>query len=241
MNMRTDPHIVRRFDQQLARLRSLVLEMGGLVENQVKQAIQALDEEDLDTAREVIDREDEVNVLEIKTDEECTNLLALRQPVGGDLRMILALLRTVNDLERIGDEAEKIARMAVRLYDTEADGPSVHLLRDVLVMAKPASTMLRGCLDALARLDVEKAVEIAQGDDELDEEFQSSLRRLITYMMEDPRTIGHAIDVLFILKALERVGDHAKNIAEHVIYMVKGKDVRHLDTHKLAKDALKRD
>ena len=240
MTVRTDAHIVKRFDQELANLRSLVLEMGGLVESQINQAVQALDEEDLDIAREVIARDHQVNALEVKVDEESTHLLALRQPVGSDLRMIMSLDKAVTDLERIGDEAEKIARMAVHIYDNDNNVPSSKLLRDVMTMAKLASSMLRGCLDALARLDVDKAVEIAQGDDELDEEFQSALRYLITYMMEDPRIIGHAIDILFIVKALERIGDHSKNIAEYVIYLVKGKDVRHLDVSALAKDALEK-
>jgi phosphate transport system protein len=139
----------------------------------------------------------------------------------------MSLSKAVTDLERIGDEAEKIARMTIKTYDGVSSPPSAKLLRDVTPMAKLATDMLHGCLDALARLDVEKAVNVAN-DDELDQEFQSALRRLITYMMEDPRTIGHAISVLFIIKALERIGDHAKNIAEYIIYLVKGKDVRHV-------------
>jgi phosphate transport system protein len=140
--------------------------------------------------------------------------------------MILSLSNTVTDLERIGDGAKKIARMTLQIYDGVSSPPSAKLLRDVKPMAELAADMLHNCLDALARLDVEKALAIIHSDDELDQEFQSALRRLITYMMEDSRTIGHAINVLFIIKALERIGDHCKNIAEHIVYLVEGKNIR---------------
>lgn len=239
MAISQDAHTVKQFDIQLANLRNLVLEMGGLVEEQIKHAIQALDDEDLTAAREVIARDQVINGLQVKTDEDCVSLIALRQPLGSDLRLIMSLSKIVTDLERIGDEAEKIARMTIKTYDGVSSPPSAKLLRDVAPMAKLAQNMLHGCLDALARLDVEKAVEVAQGDDELDQEFQSALRRLITYMMEDPRTIGQAISVIFIVKALERIGDHSKNIAEYIIYLVKGKDVRHVSMDVLVQDALK--
>ena len=238
MAISQDAHTVKQFDIQLANLRNLVLEMGGLVEEQIKRAIQALDDEDITASREVISRDQIINGLQVKADEDCVSLIALRQPLGSDLRLIMSLSKIVTDLERIGDEAEKIARMTVKTYDGTSSPPSAKLLRDVVPMAKLAQDMLHGCLDALARLDVEKAVEVAQGDDELDQEFQSALRRLITYMMEDPRTIGHAINVIFIVKALERIGDHSKNIAEYIIYLVKGKDVRHVSMDVLARDAL---
>ena len=239
MAISQDAHTVKQFDIQLANLRNLVLEMGGLVEEQIKRAIQALDDEDITAAREVISRDQIINGLQVKADEDCVSIIALRQPLGSDLRLIMSLSKIVTDLERIGDEAEKIARMTVKTYDGISSPPSAKLLRDVVPMAKLAQDMLHGCLDALARLDVEKAVEVAQGDDELDQEFQSALRRLITYMMEDPRTIGHAINVIFIVKALERIGDHSKNIAEYIIYLVKGKDVRHVSMDVLVQDALK--
>ncbi|HXH02765.1 MAG TPA: phosphate signaling complex protein PhoU [Candidatus Competibacteraceae bacterium] len=237
MPVNTDAHIVKKYDQQLSHLRSLVLEMGGLVEDQIARAVRALDEEDLDTAREVIARDHQVNALEVKVDEETTQLLALRQPLGIDLRMIMSMAKTVTDLERIGDEAEKIARMTVHMYGDDGSIPNSLLLRDVGTMARLASGMLRGALDALARLDTDKALEVAQGDDELDREFQSALRRLITFMMEDHRHIGHAIDVVFVIKALERIGDHSKNIAEHVIYLVQGKDIRHQDADSAQRTA----
>ena len=239
MAISQDAHTVKQFDVLLANLRNLVLEMGGLVEEQIQHAIQALDDEDLTAAREVVARDQVINGLQVKADEDCVSMIALRQPLGSDLRLIMSLSKIVTDLERIGDEAEKIARMTVKTYDGISSPPSAKLLRDVVPMAKLAQDMLHGCLDALARLDVEKAVEVAQGDDELDQEFQSALRRLITYMMEDPRTIGHAINVIFIVKALERIGDHSKNIAEYIIYLVKGKDVRHVSMDVLVQDALK--
>ena len=238
MAISQDAHTVKQFDTLLANLRNLVLEMGGLVEEQIQHAVQALDDEDIAASREVISRDQIINGLQVKTDEDCVSIIALRQPLGSDLRLIMSLSKIVTDLERIGDEAEKIARMTVKTYDGVSSPPSAKLLRDVVPMAKLAQGMLHGCLDALARLDVEKAVEVAQGDDELDQEFQSALRRLITYMMEDPRTIGHAINVIFIIKALERIGDHSKNIAEYIIYLVKGKDVRHVSMDVLVQDAL---
>ena len=233
-----DAHTVKQFDAQLANLRNLVLEMGGLVEDQIKYAVKSLDDEVLTLAREVIARDQIINGLQVKIDEDTITLIATRQPVGSDLRLIMSLSKAVTDLERIGDEAEKIARMTIKTYDVVSSPPSAKLLRDVTPMAKLATDMLHGCLDALARVDVEMAVNVARGDDNLDQEFQSALRRLITYMMEDPRTIGHAISVLFIIKALERIGDHAKNIAEYIIYLVKGKDVRHVSMDTLEKDAL---
>ena len=228
MSVNTDAHIVKKYDQQLNTLRNIVLEMGGLVEEQISQAVVALSDEDVSGAREVINRDHIVNGMEVQADEISTNLIALRQPVGSDLRLIMSLAKTVTDLERIGDEAEKIARMTIHIYGGDTNFPSSKLLRDVGTMAELASEMLQGALDALARMDADKAVEVSQGDDELDQEFQDALRRLMTFMMEDHRIIGHAIDVLFVIKALERIGDHAKNIAEYVIYLVRGKDIRHV-------------
>ncbi|MDQ2696028.1 MAG: phosphate signaling complex protein PhoU [Pseudomonadota bacterium] len=242
MALSTGEHTFKRFDEDMTRLRSVVLEMGGVVEEQIQQAVRALYDEDVTTAREVIARDHVVNGLDVKATGQITQLLALRAPVAGDLRLLMSMTKTVADLERIGDEAEKIARMVVRLYAGDSTAiPNHALLRDVGTMAKLAATMLKGALDALARVDVEKAVRIAQMDAELDDEFRSALRRLITYMMEDPRTIGHAIDVLFMIKALERIGDHSRNIVEYVVYLVKGKDVRHVSAEALARDLLEKE
>jgi phosphate transport system protein len=227
MPISKDEHIVKRYDQELANLRNLVLEMGGLVEEQIKRAMQALEDQDVASAREVIARDQLVNGLEIKIDEASTSLVALRQPLASDLRLIMSMHKAVTDLERIGDEAERIARMVVHLYDTAASPPSNQLFRDVEAMAALATNMLHTALDALARLDEQKAVQIVQSDHQLDDQFQDGLRRLITYMMADPRIVGDAINILFMLRSLERIGDHAKNIGEYVVYLVKGKDIRH--------------
>jgi phosphate transport system protein len=208
------------------------------VEDQIKRALAALDDEDVSAAREVIARDHLVNGLEVRADEESVNLIALRQPLGRDLRLIIALSKTVTDLERIGDEAERIARMVVHLYDTDNSPPSNRLFRDVLRLAELAEKMLRASLDAMARLDVQKAVEITQWDHELDGDFQYAMRNLTTFAMEDHRNIGHIIDVIFMLRALERIGDHAKNIGEYVIYLVRGKDIRHASTTELAQDVI---
>ena len=228
MPMSKQEHTFKRFDQELDHVQSLVLEMGGLVETQIRDAIAALHEEDLELARLVISRDHKVNALEVRVDENLANMIALRQPMAGDLRTIMALSKSVTDLERIGDEAERIARMTIHIYEASGGAPQVRLLRDITVMARLAGEMLRDSLDALARRDTDKADSITRRDSELDEQFGDGLRRLITFMMEDHRTIGHAIDIVFIIKALERIGDHAKNIAEYVIYLVKGTDVRHI-------------
>ncbi len=232
MSIGREGHTFKRFDQDLAQLNSLVMKMGGLVEEQIKDAVQALVDGDVEAAREVIARDHVVNGLDVRITEEVTQILALRAPMGVDLRMLVSVSKTVTDLERIGDEAEKIARMAIHIHDGPGTPPNHSLYRDIYAMSGIAAGMVHGVLDALARMDAEGAVDIARQDVDLDDDFRSALRRLITYMMEDPRTIGHAIDVLFVIKALERIGDHAKNIGEYVVYLVKGKDIRHTSTDK---------
>ena len=238
--MSTEEHTFKRFDQELTHLNSVVLRMGGLVEDQIAKAMKALREADLELARTVVARDHVVNFLDVQADEQIVNLLALRQPVGKDLRMILSLGKTVTDLERIGDEAERIARMTIDIYSSDASPPGVRLLGDAFRMSALATRMLHDVLDALARLDVDKAIQVARGDTELDSEFQAALRRLSTYIMEDARNIGHAINVTFIVKSLERIGDHAKNIAEYVVFLVKGKDVRHVSPESLDTEELDR-
>ena len=233
-----DEHTVKRFDQELSELNALVLRMGGLVQDQIGKAMAALRDEDPDAARDVIARDHVVNFMDVEADERAVNLLALRQPMGRDLRMIMSLGKTVSDLERIGDEAERIARMTIHMYESVGSQPGTSLLRDTHSMSRLATNMLRDALDALARLDVNLALQVAKGDSELDGEFQASLRRLATYIMEDSRNVGHAIDVTFIVRSLERIGDHAKNIAEYVIFLVKGKDVRHVSPESLSRDLL---
>ncbi len=231
--MTAEQHTFKRFDQELANLNNIVLRMGGLVEDQIAKAMTALRDADVEAARQVVARDHVVNFLDVQADEQIVNLLALRQPVAKDLRMILSLGKTVTDLERIGDEAERIARMTIDIYDSDSAPPDAVLLDDAFRMSTLASRMLHDVLDALARLDVDQAIRVARGDTELDSEFQAALRRLSTYIMEDARNVGHIIDATFIVKSLERIGDHSKNIAEYVIFLVKGKDVRHVSPESI--------
>jgi phosphate transport system protein len=227
-------HIYKQFDAEMEAVRMRVLEMGGLVEEQVNKAIEALISGNTRLAEEVIANDHKVNTMEVEADAACTHIIALRQPAASDLRMILTIIRTITDLERIGDEASKIARFAVKVYDT--DRILTPRYSEIKYMAGLANKMLRESLDAFARLDVSGAAEVARQDMEVDEEFHLITRHLITYMMEDPRTISTFIDLLFIVKAIERIGDHAKNLSEYVVFMVKGKDVRHSTIEELERE-----
>lgn len=226
----SEGNIVKRYDADLSHMRNLVLEMGGLALDQIKQAVSALQNEDLEAAKYVIDRDHMLDRLEIQADEKVVRVIARRQPVANDLRMVIAASKTISDLERIGNEAVKIANMVTHLYGHDESPPNKTLLRDIKVMSKLSSNMLRKGLDAFDRADAKAAKLIVQGVLELEEEFQASMRRLATYVMEDSRTLGHTINVVVTLKALERIGDHAKNIAEYVVYQVDGKDIRHLQS-----------
>ncbi len=223
----TEGHTVKRFDGELSHLHELGLEMGGLVIDQLQRAIKALNDKGLDAARNIIARDHLVNELELKADEAIVRLIARRQPMGGDLRIVMAISKAVTDLERIGDEAKKIGDLVLRIYDNDAADPNQNLLRDVTTMGKLASSMLRQSLMAFDGLDPAEAMAVIGGHPELDSEFQSGLRRLTTFILEDSRNVGHAINIVLAIKALERIGDHAKNIAQYVVYMVQGKDVRH--------------
>lgn len=227
-------HTYKQFDADLEAARARVLEMGGLVEEQVNRAIDALIEGDVKEAERVIATDHQVNALEVATDEACTQIIALRQPAASDLRLILTIIKTITDLERIGDEAAKVARFALRVYET--DRIVTPRYSEIKYMAGLALKMLRESLDAFARLDVSAAAAVARQDMEVDEEFHLITRHLITYMMEDPRTISTFIDLMFVVKAIERIGDHAKNISEYVVFMVKGKDVRHTSIEELEKE-----
>ncbi len=227
-------HTYKQFDVELEAVRARVLEMGGLVEEQINKAIDALVEGDVKLAEEVIATDHLVNSLEVGTDEACTQIIALRQPAASDLRLILTIIKTITDLERIGDEAAKIARYALRVY--ESDRIVTPRYSEIKYMAGLALKMLREALDAFARLDVSAAADVARQDMEVDEEFHLITRHLITYMMEDPRTISTFIDLMFVVKAIERIGDHSKNISEYVVFMVKGKDVRHTSLEELEKE-----
>jgi phosphate transport system protein len=224
-------HIYKQFDADLEAVRARVLEMGGLVEEQVTKAVDALISGNVALAEEVISNDHRVNALEVAADEACTNIIARRQPTAGDLRMILTIIKTITDLERIGDEAAKIARYAVKSF--ESDRMVVPRYNEIKYMSGLTIKMLRESLDAFARLDASGAANVARQDMEVDEEFHLITRHLITYMMEDPRAISTFINLLFVVKAIERIGDHAKNMSEYVVFMVKGKDVRHTTIEEL--------
>lgn len=218
-------HISSQFDSDLERMRSKVLQMGGLVESQVIAAMEGFTSGTVDQMDAVVERDHRVNACEVELDEDCAHIIARRQPAAGDLRMILASAKTVTDLERVGDEASKIARMAKQIHQRGAG--NFPRIADVGYSGTRAVSMLRRSLDAYARLDAALAQEIIREDDAVDNEFRAILRQLITFMMEDPRTISSSLDIVWVAKAIERIGDHAKNIAEYVIYIVEGTDVRH--------------
>jgi phosphate transport system protein len=218
-------HIVKQFDADLEGLRTRVLAMGGLVEQQVIRAMEGLQSGDIGLIEQVVATDRLVNRHEVELDEACNNVIARRQPAAVDLRMIMTVVKTITDLERIGDEAKKIAKMARAIHggDTRAV-PRV----DLRAPADIAVTMLRKALDAFARLDLNLSAEVVRQDREVDAGFKAAMRQLITFMMEDPRTISSSLDLLFVARSIERIGDHAKNISEYVVYLVKGRDVRHI-------------
>ena len=222
-----DKHLSSQFDVELSGISTRVLEMGGLVESQVAQAMQALTQFSEEIASQVIRAEDRVNQMEMEIDRDLSTIIARRQPTARDLRLLIAISKTIGNLERVGDEAARIARTVIGLVHSGVLGRLRFPVSDVSVEASLATASLRKALDAFARLDVNQALEVIRQDDEIDREFDGLLRKLITYMMEDPRTISVSIDLVFVAKAIERVGDHAKNLAEQTIYIVKGTDVRH--------------
>jgi phosphate transport system protein len=221
----SDKHLSSQFDTELAGISNRVLEMGGMVEAQVSQAVYALANFSSETAVQVLQQEERVNQMEVEIDRDLSAIIARRQPTARDLRLLIAISKTIANLERVGDEAARIARVVQRLIST---GVSSRLpVADLSFEADLAISQLRKALDAFARLDTAQALQVLKGDDQIDQEFDGLLRKLITYMMEDPRTISSSIDLVFVAKAIERVGDHAKNLSEAVIYIVKGADVRH--------------
>ena len=205
-------HTFKQYDAELEAVRAKVLEMGGLVELQIVQALEALVKLDTNLAKEVMVNDKRVNTLEIEIDEDCSHIIARRQPAAGDLRMVMMMVKTITDLERIGDEATKIARTAQKIYDEDRMyKPRFNEIKSMVALVRD---MLRTALDGFARLDVSKTVEVAKQDELVDEQFRAAMRQLITFMLEDPRTISMSLEVLFVAKAIERIGDHAKNIAE---------------------------
>ena len=223
-------HISAQFNAELEAVTKNLLEMGGNVERQVNSAIESLVKMDTGQAEIVIDRDHAVNRMEVDIDEECSRILARRQPAASDLRLVLAVTKVTTDLERIGDEAAKIARQAIRLSESSSS-PSDYV--EIQHIGNYVLSMLQKALDAFARLDVEVAVEVVKADKTVDKEYRSAMRSLVTFMMEDPRVIGSVLNEMWALKSLERVGDHTSNIAEHVIYLVRGLDVRHIALDEL--------
>ena len=218
-------HISQQFNNELDEVKTHLLEMGGMVEKQVREAIHALVDSDGQKAEVVKSDDQKINLMEVTIDEECTRILARRQPAASDLRLVVAISKAVIDIERIGDEAGKIATQALQLIE---DGESPRGYKEIRHIGNHVGYMVRDALDAFARFDVDMALAVAKEDKLVDEEYSTAMRSLITYMMEDPRSISQILNVLWALRSLERVGDHARNIAEHVIYLVKGKDVRHI-------------
>jgi phosphate transport system protein len=233
--MQQSEHIFRQYDAELEAVRAKVLEMGALVEQQIVDALDALTGTNVKLAKNVIKKDHLVNALEVQVDEDCSHIIARRQPTAGDLRMVLMMIKTITDLERIGDEAAKVARFALKA--AESNQKLTPRFVEIKAMANSARDMLHMALDAFARSDATKVIEIAHMDEEVDEQYQAAIRQLITFMLEDPRTISISLEVLFVAKAVERIGDHAKNISEYVVYMVKGKDVRHVTMEEMEQEA----
>ena len=223
----TEKHLSTQFDAELSAISTRVLEMGGLVEAQVAQAVYALINSSAETAAQVKIQEIRVNQMEVEIDRDLSTIIARRQPTARDLRLLIAISKTIGNLERVGDEAARIARTVDRLMNSGLSSYMRLPMSDLQFEASLATDLLRQSLDAFARLDAVQALEVIKGDNQIDAEFDGLMRKLVTYMMEDPRTISASIDLVFVAKAIERVGDHAKNLAEQVIYIVKGADVRH--------------
>ncbi|TVU71898.1 MULTISPECIES: phosphate signaling complex protein PhoU [Cobetia] len=223
-------HISQQFNHELDALKTHLLAMGGLVEKQLQDAVTALLEGDSELATRVRDNDKAVNDMQLKIDDECTRVLARRQPAASDLRLVLAVIRATSDLERIGDESSKIARNALSLVE---NGQSPRGMVEVRHLSQHVRSMVRDALTAFARFDTDLALKVLREDASVDQEYQSAMRSLMTFMMEDARQITPVLNVMWILRALERIGDHADNLAEYVIFLVKGVDVRHTDTHDL--------
>lgn len=230
MEQQFDQHISRQFNQELEMLRQDVMAMGGVAEEMVRDSIAAVIDGDTAKAQKVIDLDNEVNEMEKEIDEQSTMILARRHPTASDLRLVMAIIKTVNDLERIGDEAEKIARLAVRLADVDRPRGNYHELE---AMGDTVRRMLHEALDGFARLVPETAVRLVQEDEKVDVEYENLLRQYYSYLMEEPRNTRRVLDCIWIARSLERIGDHAKNIGEYIIYLVEGKDLRHATVEEM--------
>ncbi|GAB3486932.1 phosphate signaling complex protein PhoU [Marinomonas epiphytica] len=224
-------HISQQFNKELEALRQHFLTMGGVVEQQVQNAVQALMDANVDLAEQVTEQDTMVNQLDGLIDDECNRILAIRQPAASDLRMIVSISKAVGELERMGDEAKKIARLTVNLAD-EGESPRGYV--EINRIGQMVSKMIHDTLDAYARLDIDAAIQVAKRDRNVDQEFNAAMRSLITYMMEDPRSISKVMNVIWVLRSLERIGDHARHSCQHLIFMVKGVNVRHVSVNDLA-------
>jgi len=233
MNDLTGGHIVHAFNDELNQINNLVLQLGDLGLEQLRRAVQSLYDEDIQAAEQIIERDRAMNELDIKADEEIIRLIAKRQPVAKDLRDVLTVQKTINDLERVGDEARKVAGLTIHFYAQDKHPPNGHMLHDIFKMAEVVDAMLKKSLAAFRDLDLQQALEVIREDTELDEEYRAALRRLSTYVMEDARNVGYMVEVTLTLRALERIGGHAKNIGGYVIFLVTGRDVRHESLDKI--------
>ena len=222
--MTFENHYMKQFDEELEEIRTRLMEMGGKVEQQLQNAIRAIGEADSKLAEEVIKEEQLVDNMEVDIDEACILIIARRQPAASDLRLVMMVTKAVNDLERIGDEAKKIANHALILAD---EGGSSKGYTEVRHLGQSVMSMLSNALDAFARFDVDAAMRTIEEDKQIDQEYKTALRELATYMMEDPRSISRVMNVLWVVRSLERIGDHAKNLCEQIVFVVKGKDIRH--------------
>ena len=230
-NVNFGRHISGQFNAELESIRSHVLAMGGLVEQQLADALKALHKQDADLARRVIKDDHKVNAMEVAIDEACTRIIAKRQPTASDLRLVIAIIKTITDLERIGDVAESIAKVALENFTNK----QYNLLVSLEALGQNAVRMLHEVLDAFARMDVKAAIQVYQEDDRIDREYEAIIRQLMTYMMEDPRSIPNVLQVMWSARSIERVGDRCQNICEYIIYFVKGKDIRHTSQEDIKK------
>lgn len=228
-------HISQQFNQELEDIRNKVMAMGGLVEQQVSKGLTALLESDADLGNEVATADSEVNKLEVEIDEECIQILARRQPAASDLRLIVTVIKVITDLERIGDEAEKLGRFSTEL--TEAS-KVVSYRKELRHLGELVKSMLRDALDAFARLDVDAAIKTAARDDDINTEYNTLSRLLATHLMEDPRNVSTLLKITWCARALERIGDHSVNICEYVVYLVKGRDIRHINFDQIRSEFL---
>ena len=228
MNTQFGQHTSQQYNQELEEVRNMAMQMGGVVEKQLAEALTSLIENDVELAEKVAISDYKVNRLEVSIDEHCAQIIARRQPTAGDLRLLIAIIKSVTDLERIGDEAEKIARYSAKTKNIGSS--NLHL--SLRHLGDYVKEILRDSLDAMARMDAEKAMQIAQSDGRIDSEFESLSRDLLTRMMEDPRNIKDSLNVTWCARSLERIGDHCTNICEYVVYLVEGKDVRHVSLDK---------